>query len=104
MKITITYYGVEYTINTKPSVDYMNPDELDYTSVPEVAKAFKSLLLSLTFSEDLIDKTFLNVENHFETDEDDRERFDRILEKIKSEPLKLDQVKTLKIKPCGLEI
>ena len=28
----------------------------------------------------------------------------RILEKIKSEPLKLDQVKTLKIKPCGLEI
>jgi len=96
MKITITYYGVEYTINTKPNVDYMNPDELDYTSVPEVAKAFKSLLLSLTFSEDLIDKTFLNVENHFETDEDDRERFDRILEKIKNDPTNIKNINSKK--------
>ena len=69
MKITITYYGVEHTINTKPSVDYTNQHELDDTSVPEIARAFKSLLLSLTFSEDLIDKTFLNVENHFDDGE-----------------------------------
>jgi hypothetical protein len=96
MKITITYYGVEYTINTKPSVNYMNPDELDYTSVPEVAKAFKSLLLSLTFSEDLIDKTFLNVENHFETDEDDCERFDRILEKIKNDSTNIKNINSKK--------
>lgn len=79
MKITITYYGVEHTINTKPSVDYMNPDELDDTSVSEVARAFKSLLLSLTFDEDLINETFLNVENHFD------EEIPELLEKIKAQ-------------------
>ena len=79
MKITITYYGVEHTINTKPNVDYMNPDELDDTSVSEVARAFKSLLLSLTFDEELIDETFLNVKNHFD------EEISELLEKIKAQ-------------------
>jgi hypothetical protein len=79
MKITITYYGVEHTINTKPSIDYMNPDELDDTSVSEVARAFKSLLLSLTFDEELIDKTFLNVKNHFD------EEISELLDKIKAQ-------------------
>jgi len=97
MKITIIYYGVEYTINTKPSVDYTDEHELDDTSVPEVAKAFKSLLLSLTFSEDLIDKTFLNVENHFETDENiDHERFDRLIEKIRNDSTNIKNINSKK--------
>lgn len=78
MKITITYYGVEHTINTKPSIDYTNPEELDNTTISEVARAFKSLLLSLTFDEKHIDKTFLNVENHFD------EEIPELLEKIKA--------------------
>jgi hypothetical protein len=79
MNITITYYGVEHTINTKPEVDYMDSEVLDDTTLPEVARALKSLLLSLTFDEELINETFLNVENdfddfdYFEDEEEDEE-------------------------------
>ena len=80
MKITITYYGVEHTINTKPKVDYMDENELDETNLPEAFRAFRSLLLSLTFCENHIDETFLRVENGFEKDIDDLEQ---ILKNIK---------------------
>jgi len=68
MKITITTYGVEHSINTNPSVDYMNKEDIDGTTIHEVARALKSLLLSLTYTEEQINETFLKVEQDFEDD------------------------------------
>lgn len=74
MKITITYYGVEHTINTKPKVDYSDENEMDITTIPETLRAFRSLLLSLTFSQKHIDAAFKRVDDDFHEEIDDLEQ------------------------------
>jgi hypothetical protein len=76
MKITILYYGKEYSINTNPLIDCLSSDDLDDTSVREALDSFKSLLLSLTFCEKNIDEAIVDMafENDATTycdDEDD---------------------------------
>ena len=66
MKISILYYGKEHSINTNPLIDCLSADDLDDTTAREALDSFKSLLLSLTFSEETIDETLVDMA--FESD------------------------------------
>lgn len=63
MKISLTQYGTEYSVNTTPAFNYLEENYLDDTTCYDALNAFKSVLLSAGFQEGSIEEAFKLMES-----------------------------------------
>ncbi len=61
MKISLTQYGTEYSVNTNTLVDFNDTESLDDTTCTEAIEAFERVLISAGFHEKSIEKAYIKI-------------------------------------------
>ena len=65
MKISLTHYNTEHAVNTDPTVNYLDINDLDETTCFDALKAFKSVLLSAGYQNKSIQDAFKLMESEW---------------------------------------